>query len=162
MWGRAGAARCLDFRLHQAMGPVAERNSRRSQECPLAARCRSEVKRPPRLHNRDSAVNSGVALEWCMSSDNQQRLRGEFGKIMHVGAPTQGLDEALIRVGAEAKSAGCLPEELLILVREAWSQSDRPPTIGEEAWSRVYHQALATCLTAYFSNTGGDASPLLV
>ncbi|MES2178029.1 MAG: hypothetical protein V4550_09210 [Gemmatimonadota bacterium] len=100
-------------------------------------------------------MNFGDAsLEWCMSSDNQQKLRGEFGKIMHVDSPTQGLNEALSRVGAEAKTAGCLPEELLVLVRDAWSQGERPPAIGEEAWSRMYHEALATCLTAYFSNAG--------
>ncbi len=94
------------------------------------------------------------ALEWCMASVNQQELRKEFSKIVHADGATQALNEALNRVGVEAKTAGCRPEDLLILVREAWSQGARPPAIGEDAWSRVYHEALATCLTAYFRRAG--------
>ena len=100
------------------------------------------------------------ANEWtrCLSQESWNALVGQFDRIVRRRDGDVECRDVLERISAEAKNAGCNAEELLVLVRSAWSQVKRPLALSNEAWSLAYHRVLKTCLFAYFSGSVEDTN----
>jgi hypothetical protein len=93
------------------------------------------------------------SLERCVSPASRKKLREAFARALEGEITPEEMSQSLHRASAEARAAGCRPEELLLLIREAWAHRVRPITLPEREWERLYHHALAECLTAFFGTT---------